>query len=84
MVSIMVEPYLFIPCFILGILSIPVRKYYIRTKGALQRLNSLARSPVFSHISTTFDNLTTVRAFGLQNIFDQQFITYLNDSVACQ
>lgn len=84
MVSIIVEPYLAIPCLCLGLLSVPVRLYYVRTARALQRLDSLARSPVYTHISATFDGLTTVRAFGLQSMFDDQYVKFMNDSVACR
>jgi ATP-binding cassette subfamily C (CFTR/MRP) protein 4 len=38
-----------------------------------------ARSPVYSHVSVTLNGLATVRAFGSENIFEQQFYRYQND-----
>ena len=42
----------------------------------------IARSPVFSHVSTTITGLTTVRAFGAQQLFEKQFDRYQNDNSA--
>ena len=42
-------------------------------------MNFEARSPVFSHVSTTLSGLTTVRAFSAENTFEKQFFKYQND-----
>ena len=41
-----------------------------------------ARSPVFSHVNTTISGLSTVRAFGAQDMFERQFERYQNDNSA--
>lgn len=43
-----------------------------------------AKSPVYSHISATFDGITTVRAFGLEKMFSEQFLRYFDDATACR
>lgn len=43
-----------------------------------------ALSPVYGHISTTFEGLTTIRAFGLEQRFESQYMRYLEDATACR
>lgn len=38
----------------------------------------VARSPVYSHISNTLTGLTTLRAFGVEKMFLDQFYKYQN------
>ena len=59
----------------------PIRGYYIRTAREVQRLDSITKSPVYSHISTTFDGLVKIRAFKLEEKFFQTFVTRIHDSV---
>jgi ATP-binding cassette subfamily C (CFTR/MRP) protein 4 len=82
--SCVVSPWLIIPCVIIGACCVPIRNFYIRTARELQRLDSIARSPIYSHISCTFDGLITVRAFNLERLFEQQYFRYLADSVSCR
>ena len=42
----------------------------------------LARSPVYSHVSTTLNGLSSIRAFGTQNEFEEQFYRYQDDHSA--
>lgn len=80
--TIAVSWYMSLPCLIIAAFSIPIREYHLRTARQLQRLDSISRSPVFSHISETFVGLTTVRSFNLQDQMLQQYIRYLRDSVS--
>lgn len=80
--TIAVKWYLIFPCIVITAISIPIRKYHLRTARDLQRLDSIARSPVFSHISDTFNGLITVRSFNLEDKMLQQYIRYLRDSVS--
>lgn len=87
----------------LFLISIPVRKYYLRTGRDIKRLDAVskrdyllfycstvsnpftkAQSPVFGHIAATFEGLDTVRAFGLERQFEQQYLNCLGDSMACR
>ncbi|KAI8835590.1 hypothetical protein BJ741DRAFT_607321 [Chytriomyces cf. hyalinus JEL632] len=54
----------------LALLLIPVAylyyrvgMYYIRTSRSLKRIESVVRSPIFSHFSETLNGVTTIRAF---------------------
>jgi ATP-binding cassette subfamily C (CFTR/MRP) protein 4 len=82
--SIAVNYWLAIPTFVLTAVSIPIRRYYIRTAREIQRLDSITKSPVFSHIDTMFDGLVTIRAFKLEDKFLKQFVGKVHDSVSCR
>lgn len=82
--TVVVCPWLLIPCVVLSAFCVPVRNIYIKTARELQRLDSIARSPVYSHISATFDGLITIRAFGLEKLFNTQYMHFLADSVSCR
>lgn len=41
-----------------------------------------AKSPVFTHITATFDGLSTIRAFNAQSILQQQFDNHQNSNTA--
>ena len=80
--SAIVSPFLLIPAAILIILAVPFRSVYLRTARDVQRLDAIARSPVYSHIAATFDGLTAIRAFNLQKLFNSQYYSYVNDSTS--
>lgn len=57
-----------IPIFLLVILPLGlvyyiVQRFYIRTSRQLKRIESVSRSPVFSHFSETIQGVPTIRAF---------------------
>ncbi|XP_046744998.1 ATP-binding cassette sub-family C member 4-like [Diprion similis] len=65
MVSI-VNPLTIIPLVVTSGLFYVVRIYYLRTAQDITRLEGLAKSPVFSHVKSTMDGLTTIRSRGGQ------------------
>ena len=66
-------------CFVLPLtaLVVCVARYYLNTSRELKRLESICRSPVFSHISETLDGLDTIRTRGRQRDFVDQLYRYL-------
>ncbi|XP_075236424.1 ATP-binding cassette sub-family C member 4-like [Lycorma delicatula] len=72
-VAIIVNPLFIIPAIILGILSVFVRRFYIKTSKNVKRLEGIARSPVFSHLNSTLQGLPTIRALGAQKILLSEF-----------
>ncbi|CAG2101428.1 unnamed protein product [Medioppia subpectinata] len=77
-----VNPYLIIPAFFLIVMLVAARAIYIKSARDIRRTEGLTRSPVFSHVSTTFNGLASVRAFGAQEMFEKQFYVYQDDHSA--
>ncbi|XP_070832533.1 ATP-binding cassette sub-family C member 4-like [Chaetodon trifascialis] len=55
-----------------------LRHYFLQTSRDIKRLESTTRSPVFSHLSSSLQGLTTIRAFKVQQRFQQMFDEYQN------
>ncbi|XP_066267631.1 ATP-binding cassette sub-family C member 4-like [Branchiostoma lanceolatum] len=72
-VSGVINPWVFIPTLPLLLLFMYIRKYYLSTSRDIKRLEGTTRSPVFSHLSATLQGLWTIRAFGAQESFQQEF-----------
>ncbi|CAG7728120.1 unnamed protein product [Allacma fusca] len=53
----------------IGILYLLIQRFYVSSSRQLKRLESVSRSPVFSHFSETLTGATTIRAFSVQNQF---------------
>ena len=51
------------------LLYVYIARYFMRTSRELKRLESVCRSPVFTHISETLDGLDTIRSRGRQQEF---------------
>ena len=62
--------FIILPLLLIGVFIV---KYYLQTSRELKRLESICRSPVFSHISDTLNGLDTIRTRGMQTEFLNQF-----------
>ncbi|XP_038065585.1 multidrug resistance-associated protein 4-like [Patiria miniata] len=62
----------------IGIVFHFTRRYYLASSRDVKRLEGIARSPVFSHLSATLTGLSTVRAFKAQQRFTADFDGYLD------
>ncbi|KAJ3010929.1 UNVERIFIED_CONTAM: hypothetical protein HDU68_001911 [Siphonaria sp. JEL0065] len=74
-----------IPAFIfflipIGYIYVRIGLYYIRTSRSLKRVESTARSPIFSHFSETLNGVTTIRAFNELSRFSAESSRRFNDS----
>ncbi|KAG7093889.1 hypothetical protein E1B28_007528 [Marasmius oreades] len=62
------------PAFLLSIIPLSwfylrVMRYYLATSRELKRLDSVSRSPIFAWFGESLAGLGTVRAFGMQTLF---------------
>ncbi|KAL3281370.1 hypothetical protein HHI36_004580 [Cryptolaemus montrouzieri] len=71
-----VSPILLAPTAVVGVIFYLLRNFYLSTSRNVKRLEGVTRSPVFSHISATLNGLTTIRAFGAQEILSVEFDTH--------
>ncbi|CAG2176939.1 unnamed protein product, partial [Oppiella nova] len=78
----LVNPYLILPAIALIGLILLVRVIYIKSARDIKRFEGLTRSPVYSHVSTTLSGLASVRAYGAQEMFEQQYYVYQDDHSA--
>ena len=77
-----VQYYLIIPFSILLISMLVLRYYYLRTSSQVKQLESVARSPLYSHISLTLQGLSTIRALSIEKRVTQD-LHLLQDQHAC-
>jgi ABC-type multidrug transport system fused ATPase/permease subunit len=72
-VAVSVNVYFLIPVVIMGVLFWYIRKIYLKTSKNVKRLEGITKSPVFTHLNATLRGLTTIRAYGAQDILSKEF-----------
>ncbi|ELT99037.1 hypothetical protein CAPTEDRAFT_212470 [Capitella teleta] len=73
LVTCIVNPWVFIAVLPLGVVFFLLRRYYLNTSRDIKRVEGATRSPVLSHLTSTVHGLHTVRAYGVQETFEQEF-----------
>ncbi|KAH0623848.1 hypothetical protein JD844_007017 [Phrynosoma platyrhinos] len=64
-------PYFAIIMLPLGLIYYFVQQFYVSTSRQLRRLDSVTRSPIYSHFNETVSGLSVIRAYGHQERFLQ-------------
>ena len=73
LVPVVTNPWLLSVVVPLSVLNVCISRYYLKTSRDIQRLESISRSPVYSHISETLDGLDTIRTRQRQRDFVDKF-----------
>ncbi|KAJ8878175.1 hypothetical protein PR048_022642 [Dryococelus australis] len=77
LVMILVVNYIMIiPMIITLVLFVTMRAVYISTARSVKRLEGITRSPVFSHLSSSINGLSTIRSRGAQEMSCNAFDNY--------
>ncbi|CAL9690131.1 unnamed protein product [Knipowitschia caucasica] len=66
-------PWILLPVLPLLAVFLFLRHYFLQTSRDIKRLESTTRSPVFSHLSSSLQGLTTIRALKVHQTFQQMF-----------
>jgi len=61
--------YFIIAIFPLGLIYYFIQQYYLNTTRELRRIESVTRSPIYSHFSETLNGISSIRAYHQQNRF---------------
>ncbi|XP_066258760.1 probable multidrug resistance-associated protein lethal(2)03659 isoform X2 [Euwallacea similis] len=68
-----VNPWMLVPTLVILFVFYLMRVVYISTSRDVKRVESVTRSPVYSHLAASLQGLTTIRAFGAQHVLRQEF-----------
>ncbi|XP_034486468.1 probable multidrug resistance-associated protein lethal(2)03659 [Drosophila innubila] len=67
------NPYYLLLTLGLGIIFYYIREFYLKTSRDVKRLEAVARSPIYSHLSASLNGLPTIRALGAQKTLIAEF-----------
>ncbi|XP_049887227.1 ATP-binding cassette sub-family C member 4-like isoform X2 [Pectinophora gossypiella] len=68
-----VNYWLLVPTVAIGVVFYGLRIFYLATSRTIKRLEGVTRSPVFSHLNASLQGITTIRAFGAQEVLIREF-----------
>ena len=72
-VSCLIQYILLVPVAVSLLLTLLLRLYYLRTSPQVKRLEGVARSPVYAHISLSLLGLSTIRALRIEKRVIQDY-----------
>ena len=81
------NPWLLLVVFPTIVVFVLFGRYYLKTSRELKRLESICRSPVFSHFSETMTGLDTIRTRGMQGstlLLFYQVVVFVQCYIICQ
>jgi ABC-type multidrug transport system fused ATPase/permease subunit len=76
-------PFFFVAFVPILVLFYLIQKHFRMTSRELKRLDGVSRSPIYNHLAETLNGLSTIRAFGKQNIFLKIHHHLSNDNKRC-
>lgn len=67
----------------IGVVFYFIQNIYVSTSRQLKRLESISRSPIYSHFGETLSGASTIRAFGLQHKFIRESEELVDHNQVC-
>uniref|UniRef100_A0A1B6CN72 ABC-type glutathione-S-conjugate transporter n=1 Tax=Clastoptera arizonana TaxID=38151 RepID=A0A1B6CN72_9HEMI len=65
------------------ILNFSIQRFYVKTARQMQRLESVSKSPVYSHFSESLSGVQTLRAYKVQKAFINQCEKNVDRNLSC-
>ncbi|ODM90032.1 Multidrug resistance-associated protein 4 [Orchesella cincta] len=72
-VVILSNYYIAVPAAVVLLVLWWVRRYYVSTARDVKRIEGITKSPIFTHSSSSFSGLATIRALHAESVLIQQF-----------
>ncbi|XP_045534710.1 multidrug resistance-associated protein 1 isoform X1 [Papilio machaon] len=67
----------------IGLLYYVIQRFYVATSRQLKRLESVSRSPIYSHFGESITGATTIRAYGVTNRFVEESERGVDHNQSC-
>ncbi|KAF9352624.1 hypothetical protein BGX34_012063 [Mortierella sp. NVP85] len=79
MVVTYITPQFLFPAFVITILFVIMATLYLRSSRELKRIESITKSPIFSHFGESLSGVATIRAYGQEKRFQHENLELLDD-----
>ena len=76
-------PIILVAIFPLILIYYLFQRIYISTSRQLKRIDSTSRSPIYNHFSETVNGLTSVRAYGVSDLFINESNKRVDENHVC-
>ena len=78
--AVAIIPFILIGIPPVAILFYYLRRYFVKASRQIKRLEAITRSPVYSQFSATIEGLSTIRAYGVGDVFLKNFMNIQNEN----
>ncbi|KAK9886064.1 hypothetical protein WA026_014848 [Henosepilachna vigintioctopunctata] len=78
------SPPFIVVILICGLLYYAIQRIYVETSRQLKRLESVSRSPIYSHFGESLTGVSTIRAYNQQKRFITEADTKLDQNQSCK
>ncbi|CAG9863720.1 unnamed protein product [Phyllotreta striolata] len=68
-----VNPWIMIPTLVIFIIMLFFKMAFLKTSRNIKRIEAITRSPIYTHLTASLQGITTIRAFGAEEILCKKF-----------